>query len=237
MAYVALGRSFVGGGTQRARRGGGATASSTSMRTFAVPGPIMSMVRAAAYDRSITRPPTNGPRSLIRTSTERPLVRLVTMVREPSGSDGCAAVSSFWSKISPLAVRLPWKPGPYQEAMPTCAPFSTGGGAGASCTSRTREHPELASVRAAPSATAPPHRHHIPDGFLTRPGASAQACERIRLSRIYSPRTLCYDPIVHVGPFQMEHDQAQEGPEGRPPRQAVHEVHQGDHGRRPHGRR
>jgi hypothetical protein len=65
------------------------------MRTRAVPGPTMSIARAAAYDKSIARPPTNGPRSLMRTSTARPLVRLVTITRVPCGSDGCAAVISY----------------------------------------------------------------------------------------------------------------------------------------------
>src|SRR5213076_340300 len=34
----------------------------TSTRTRTVPGPTMPMVRAAAYERSMARPPTNGPR-------------------------------------------------------------------------------------------------------------------------------------------------------------------------------
>jgi len=70
---------------------------STSMRTRTVPGPTMPIVRAAAYERSMARPSTNGPRSLTRTCTARPFSRLVTMTRVPSGSEGCAAVSSYWS--------------------------------------------------------------------------------------------------------------------------------------------
>ena len=53
------------------------------------------------------RPCTIGPRSLMRTSTDRPFLTLVTSTRVPSGKDGCAAVSAFISKSSPLAVRRP----------------------------------------------------------------------------------------------------------------------------------
>src|SRR5437870_6583648 len=84
---------------------------------------------AAAYERSITRRPANGPRSLMRTSTERPLSKLVTRTRVPSGSVRCAAVSAFMSYASPLAVGLPWCWRPYQEAIPVCWK-SSGAGAG-----------------------------------------------------------------------------------------------------------
>jgi hypothetical protein len=30
----------------------------------------------------------------------------------------------FWSKRSPLAVFLPWKSGPYHDAVPTCRKFA-----------------------------------------------------------------------------------------------------------------
>src|SRR5262249_37897592 len=42
----------------------GGSVPSTTMRTRAVPAPIMPSARAAPYDRSITRPSTYGPRSL-----------------------------------------------------------------------------------------------------------------------------------------------------------------------------
>src|SRR5262249_36521777 len=48
---------------------------------------------AAAGVRSMMRPRVNGPRSLMRTTTLRPLRRLVTRTLLPNGSDGCAAVS------------------------------------------------------------------------------------------------------------------------------------------------
>src|SRR5579884_679070 len=65
----------------------------TSIRTFAVPGPIMSMATAAAWDRSMIRPSTNGPRSLIRTSIDFWFSRLVTRTTVSKGSVRWAAVS------------------------------------------------------------------------------------------------------------------------------------------------
>lgn len=52
----------------------------------------------------------NGPRSLTRTITDRPILQVVTGTREGSGSVRCAAVMSCMSKRSPFAVRRPWKP-------------------------------------------------------------------------------------------------------------------------------
>lgn len=58
--------------------------------TFAVPPiPIAS---AAARDRSMHLPRTNGPRSLIRTTTLRLLRRLVTVTSLPKRLVRCAAV-------------------------------------------------------------------------------------------------------------------------------------------------
>jgi hypothetical protein len=51
-------------------------------------------------------------RSLMRTTTERPLLTLVTRTRVPKGSDRCAAVLASMSNVSPLAVRWPWWRGP-----------------------------------------------------------------------------------------------------------------------------
>jgi acyl carrier protein len=47
---------------------------------------IMPIVRAASYERSMMRPFAKGPRSLTSTSTQRPVSRLVTRTRVPSGS-------------------------------------------------------------------------------------------------------------------------------------------------------
>lgn len=73
--------------------------------------------RAAPRARSMERPATKGPRSLMRTTTERPVAVLVTRTRVPKRRVRWAAVRAFWSKRSPLAVSRPWKPGPYHEAI------------------------------------------------------------------------------------------------------------------------
>jgi hypothetical protein len=73
---------------------------------------------AASRERSITRTPCGGSRSLIVTTTERPVASSVTRTRVPSGSVACAAVIAFSLNVSPLAVRLAWKRGPYQDASP-----------------------------------------------------------------------------------------------------------------------
>src|SRR5215204_4572026 len=83
--------------------------------------PLTPSARAALFDRSMTRPRTNGPRSLIRTTTDRPLCLLTTRTRVPNGRVRCAAVNALALNISPLAVRRPWKPGPYQDAIPESA--------------------------------------------------------------------------------------------------------------------
>ena len=65
------------------------------MRTMAVPGCHTSSLRAAAKERSITRPSINGPRSVMRISAECPVLTLVTRTIEPSGRVRCAAVIAF----------------------------------------------------------------------------------------------------------------------------------------------
>jgi hypothetical protein len=64
------------------------------------------MARAAARERSITRPLVNGPRSVIFTVTERPLRRFTTSTSVPNGRVRWPAVKAPASKISPLAVRF-----------------------------------------------------------------------------------------------------------------------------------
>jgi hypothetical protein len=54
--------------------------------------PEKPIVLAAAAIISMTRPRTNGPRSLMRTTTERPVRWFVTRTRIPNGSERCAAV-------------------------------------------------------------------------------------------------------------------------------------------------
>ena len=55
--------------------------------TRATPWPCMPRTPAAPLDRSMTRPPTKGPRSLMRTTTERPLPKWVTRTSVPNGSE------------------------------------------------------------------------------------------------------------------------------------------------------
>src|SRR5688572_17945416 len=69
--------------------------------------PDIPIARAPAGVRSITRPRTNGPRSLMRTTTDLLLRRLVTRTRVPNGKVLCAAVSAPEFTRSPLAVRPP----------------------------------------------------------------------------------------------------------------------------------
>src|SRR3954453_9770714 len=54
----------------------------------------------------------------MRTTTDLPVRSFVTRSWVPNGSVLCAAVSAWVLNRSPFAVRLPWKPGPYQEAAP-----------------------------------------------------------------------------------------------------------------------
>ena len=62
---------------------------------------------APAGVKSMTRPLMKGPRSLMRTTTERPVARCVTFTMVPKGSDRCAAVRRVALAYSPLAVRSP----------------------------------------------------------------------------------------------------------------------------------
>jgi hypothetical protein len=76
----------------------------------------------------MTRLATKGPRSFNRTVTVRPVLRLVTRTRDPSGQLGCAAVSRDMRKTSPLAVARPSCQGPYQLASPISTYGSIGSG-------------------------------------------------------------------------------------------------------------
>src|SRR5262249_188114 len=157
--------------------------SSRTSCTRAVPDSTMPSVRAAALDTSIIRPHTKGPRSVTRTTTERPLARLVTRTRAPSGNDGCAAVIARASKRSPLAVGLPWKASPYQEATPTAAGGRRGGGdsALAGLTPATRKPSMLTTMSRRTRSSSPGGR---PD----RPAARLRV--RLRLRRVGLPRPL-----------------------------------------------
>ena len=69
---------------------------------------------AAALERSITRPLMNGPRSLMRTTTDLPLCRLTTVHVVPNGKVRCAAVISAGFMRSPDAV---CEVSAYQDAL------------------------------------------------------------------------------------------------------------------------
>src|SRR5580658_4878193 len=92
---------------------------------------------AAAGETSMMRPLVNGPRSVTRTTTDRPLVSSVTVTCVPNGSVGCAATSAPAPVVSPLAVGLGEAWGRYQDAVPVCmqgagaGDAATGAGAGA----------------------------------------------------------------------------------------------------------
>ena len=64
-----------------------------SIMTSAIPLSIISIAAAARGDISISSDGLTGPRSLIRTITERPFRRFVTRTSEFSGSERCAAVA------------------------------------------------------------------------------------------------------------------------------------------------
>ena len=68
---------------------------STFNFTGATPGPTRSICRAARKERSMTRPSINGPRSLILTSTSRPLLLFVTRTSVLNGRVRCAAVNPW----------------------------------------------------------------------------------------------------------------------------------------------
>src|ERR1700722_9574703 len=88
---------------------------------------------AARLDRSKLRPRTCGPRSLIRTVTDFPVLGLVTITLDPIGKVLEAAVISSGSNTSPLAVRRPAISSPWYDALTEavgCARDCGGGGGG-----------------------------------------------------------------------------------------------------------
>ena len=75
----------------------------------------MPMRWAAAFERSITRPFMNGPRSLMRTTTDLPFFGLVTLSLVPNGRVLCAAVKLAGFMRSPFAVL---EVNAYHDAVP-----------------------------------------------------------------------------------------------------------------------
>ena len=78
-----------------------------SIKSFTFVRPENPRARAAAGVTSITRPRVNGPRSLIRTTIERPFWVFVTRIIVPNGSERCAAVKFLGLNASPLVVLPP----------------------------------------------------------------------------------------------------------------------------------
>jgi len=130
----------------------------TVTRTLAVPARRRSISRAAARERSMTRPLTNGPRSVMRTSVSFFVARRRTRTHVSNGSVGWAAVNRSMSKTSPLAARRPWYGSPYQLAMPSSiAPMRA---AGTRAVAR-REPQAESSVRKARAAMVSEERESL----------------------------------------------------------------------------
>lgn len=96
-----------------------------SILTFSTPAESIPICIAAPIDKSISRPFTKGPRSLILTTTDFFVRRFVTLTFVPKGSVRCAAVNACLSNFSPLAVIFPClyheaTQGPF-PACPNCA--------------------------------------------------------------------------------------------------------------------
>src|SRR5688500_20402607 len=66
---------------------------------------------------------STGPRSTIRTLTERPLLKLVTRTTVPNAYVGCAVTIAVLSNLVPLAVTLPCRLRAEYEARPTFAAY------------------------------------------------------------------------------------------------------------------
>jgi len=122
------------------------------------------------------RPGTNGPRSLILTTTDRPLARFVTRTRLPRGSVVWAAVSAPPSNVSPLAVRRCSNPGPYHEATPT-GPEPPGRCA----RSRRGAQPAAAAAAASASAALRRARRLLPSRDAVFPFTAQDRARQIRL--------------------------------------------------------
>src|SRR5215213_3644168 len=94
----------------------------------------------------MTRPAAKGPRSLMRTTTERPVRVLVIRTREPKGKLLCAAVKARVLNRSPLAVFLLLNPGPYQEAAPVWIGLLSSATAGVAARARPRTRAVIAKA-------------------------------------------------------------------------------------------
>lgn len=146
-------RAIRGNGHAVDEGSGAVDAASTPTRTSATPSRRIPSAFAAAAETSMIRARPTGPRSVMRTTTDRPDERSVTRTRVPNGSDGWAAVNAAGSSGLPSAIRV-W-PGSlvYHDARP-CSAQGTGAaaccrGAAQPATRSTRRHGSEA-VRIAP---------------------------------------------------------------------------------------
>src|SRR5712671_2924614 len=97
-----------GGGRPRLhRRAGESRQAQPWETTVSVTGasPEKPSACAPAGVKSMTRPLMKGPRSLMRTTTERPVARCVTFTMVPKGSDRCAAVRRDARRSRPTQCR------------------------------------------------------------------------------------------------------------------------------------
>ena len=156
------------------------------------------MARAPAGVRSITRPRTNGPLSVIVTTTLRPLVRLVTRTRLPKGSVLCAAVSAPSWSARPLDVRVPCSRVEYDEAIPLSAQAEPVVAMSAATRNIDAFMLWITPLRDAPPDNWLPHRHGAPgigkpstgvQDWLDLEGSSMDQTE-LSLQRCRKPR--CY---------------------------------------------
>lgn len=167
----------------------------SSIRTRATPSWRMPMAFAADDERSMIRSRATGPRSVIRTTTDRPVERSVTRTRVPNGSDGCAAVSAAGSSGSPSAMRV-W-PGSrvYHDASPCSA---HGAGAAACCrgaaqaASRNRRKQESEAARMGWLSRGGAAKSWQPDSCGIRSSCRAAPREPTPCARRREPRSILH---------------------------------------------
>src|SRR6058998_2667680 len=139
------------------------------------------------------RSATDGPRSLMRTSTARPLPRFVTSTRVPSGRVRCAAVRAFMSRPrrspsscrdAPARTRRPCpsarRAAPPARSAPLRPPWPARGAAARTTPSRAR-----AGLPPEPVAeAAPPFLHAVAEAAVLATGLGLGAGEKDFLARL-----------------------------------------------------
>src|SRR5262245_53939917 len=110
---------------------------------------------------SMIRPGRYGPRSVIRTTTIRPYSRSVTRTRVPNDNVRWAAVRSYISKGSPVAVGRAWCARPYHDAIPSSPCRDSGGESMAQPASATITAPKVELSFLVNSRGSTPHRQRL----------------------------------------------------------------------------